>query len=354
MEEQPEAVILAEGLYTTSDAKTAHGLVRRSERYRIVGVIDSKLAGRDAGEVLEGERRGIRIYASLEDALKQHPNVKYLIIGVATTGGVLPPGYRNVVKAALERGISVVSGLHMFLSEDPELVRVASSTGAEIIDVRKIFYGMRIHYTGRIREVKALKIVVAGTDSAVGKRTTAWMLADELNKRGVKTVFIGTGQTAWMQGAKYAFVLDSLINDFIPGVLEDVVWRAYVKERPKAIVVPGQGSPLHPVFPGTFEILNLLKPEVTVLQHAPARKHFDCFPEHPMPPLENFLKLLEILTGRRVLAITLNTEGLTREEALKTREEIERRYSIPTVIPLWEGVGRIVDLILGEFPKLIS
>ncbi|MEM2678063.1 MAG: DUF1611 domain-containing protein, partial [Thermofilaceae archaeon] len=219
MDERPKAVILAEGSYATTDAKTAHGLVRRSERYKIVGVIDSRLAGRDAGEVLDGKRRGIRIYASLEEALKEHPDVKYLIIGVATTGGVLPPGYRETVKAALDRGISVVSGLHEFLSDDPELARIARSTGAEIIDVRKIFYGMRIHYSGRIRKVKALKIVVAGTDSAVGKRTTAWMIADELNRRSVKTVFIGTGQTAWMQGAKYAFVLDSLINDFIPGVL---------------------------------------------------------------------------------------------------------------------------------------
>ncbi|MEM0024743.1 MAG: DUF1611 domain-containing protein [Thermofilaceae archaeon] len=354
MDERPKAVILAEGSYATTDAKTAHGLVRRSERYRIVGVIDSRLAGRDAGEVLDGKRRGIKIYTSLEEALGEHPDVRYLIIGVATTGGVLPPGYRETVKAALKRGISVVSGLHEFLSDDPELAQIARSTGAEIIDVRKLFYGMRIHYSGRIREVKALKIVVAGTDSAVGKRTTAWMIADELNRRSVKTVFIGTGQTAWMQGAKYAFVLDSLINDFIPGVLEEVVWRAYVEERPKAIVVPGQGSPLHPVFPGTFEILNLLKPEVTILQHAPARKHFDGFPEYTMPPLEDYLKLLEILTGRSVFAITLNTEGLTREEALAIGAELERKYGIPTVVPPEEGVGRIVDLILEKFPELKS
>ena len=349
MGERPEALILAEGLYATTDAKTAHGLVRRSERYRIVGVIDSKHAGLDAGEVLDGVRRGIKIYASLEEALREHPGVRYLIIGVATTGGVLPPGYREVVKEALRRGVSVVSGLHEFLSDDPELVSIARSTGAEIIDVRKIFYGVRAHYAGRIREVRALKVVVAGTDSAVGKRTVAWMLTDELNARGIKAVFVGTGQTAWMQGAKYAFVLDSVINDFIPGVLEDVVWRAYVEERPRVIVVPGQGSPLHPVFPGTFEIINLLKPEVTVLQHAPARRHFDGFPEHPMPPLEKFLKLLELLTDRRVFAITLNTEGLSSEEAERVRERIEEEYGIPTVIPLRDGVGRIVDLMVREF-----
>jgi uncharacterized NAD-dependent epimerase/dehydratase family protein len=256
------------------------------------------------------------------------------------------------VKEALKKGLSIVSGLHEFLSDDPELMRLAREHGAEIIDVRKIYYNKRVFYTGRIREVKALKVVVIGTDSAIGKRTVAHMITDELNNRNVKAVFVGTGQTAWMQGAKYVFVLDSVINDFIPGVLEETVWRAYVEEKPKVIVVPGQGSPLHPVFPGSYEILNLLKPEVVVLQHAPGRKHLDGFPEYPMPPLEKFLKLVELITDRRVYAITINTVGLGREEALREKERIEKETGIPTVIPLLEGVGRIVDLMLRDFPEL--
>lgn len=352
--EEGEAVILAEGLYSTTDGKTAHGLVRKSLRYKIVGVIDSTLAGRDAGEVLDGKPRGIKIYSSLEEALKEHPGVKFLIIGVATPGGRLPPSYREVVKEALKRGISVVSGLHEFLSDDPELSRVARETGAEIIDVRKIYYNTRKFYTGRIREVKALKVVVIGTDSAVGKRTVAHMVTDELNARGIKAVFVGTGQTAWMQGAKYVFVLDSVINDFVPGVLEDVVWRAYSEEKPKVIVVPGQGSLLHPVFPGSYEILNLLKPEVTILHHAPGRKHLDGFPEYPVPPLEKFLKLVEIITDRRVFAITLSTEGLSEREVLAEREKLEKELGIPVVVPMIEGVGRIVDEIIRRFPEVVG
>jgi uncharacterized NAD-dependent epimerase/dehydratase family protein len=350
--EEGKAVILAEGLYSSTDGKTAHGLVRKSHRYKIVGVIDSTLAGRDAGEVLDGKPRGIKIYSSLEEALREHPDIRFLIIGVATAGGKLPENYRAIVKEALKNGLSIVSGLHEFLSDDPELMRLAREHGAEIIDVRKIYYNKRVFYTGRIREVKALKVVVIGTDSAIGKRTVAHMITDELNKRSVKAVFVGTGQTAWMQGAKYVFVLDSVINDFIPGVLEETVWRAYVEEKPKVIVVPGQGSPLHPVFPGSYEILNLLKPEVVVLQYAPGRKHLDGFPEYPMPPLEKFLKLVELITDRRVYAITINTEGLSREEALREKERIEKETGIPTVIPLLEGVGRIVDLMLRDFPEL--
>ncbi|MEM4886063.1 MAG: DUF1611 domain-containing protein, partial [Thermofilum sp.] len=114
-----EAVILAEGLFATTDGKTAHGLLRRSEKYRIVGVIDSTLAGRDAGEVLDGRRRGVRIYATLEEALKEHRGVKWLIVGVATPGGRLPEEYRRIVREAIEKGLGVVSGLHEFTSDDP-------------------------------------------------------------------------------------------------------------------------------------------------------------------------------------------------------------------------------------------
>lgn len=339
-----EAIILAEGRYLSSDGKTAHGLVRKSLRYRIAGVIDSELAGRDAGEVLDGVPRGIKIYRSLEEALEENPSATNLIVGVATSGGRLPPSYRQIIRAALERGLNIVSGLHEFLSDDPEFSGVAKRTGARIIDVRKIYQGMRIFYSGKIRDVRALKVVVVGTDSCIGKRTTAWMLTDELNGMGIKTTFVGTGQTAWMQGAKYGIVLDAMINDFIPGGLEHEVWRAYREERPDVIVVPGQGSLLHPVFPGSYEILNLLSPEVVILQHAPGRKHLEDFPEYPMPPLEKYVKLIELINGKKPLAITVNTEGMSEEEVESFIRETERGLGIPTIAPLM-GLRPLAELI---------
>ncbi|MEM2729856.1 MAG: DUF1611 domain-containing protein [Candidatus Korarchaeum sp.] len=343
-----DALILAEGKYDTSDAKTAHGLVRKSMRYRIVGVIDSKYAGMDAGEVLDGRRRGIKIYGSLEEALRENPGVSVLIVGVAVAGGMLPPEYRATIREAMERGLSVLSGLHEFLSDDPEFSRISKERGVEIIDVRKIYQNMKIFYSGRIREVNSYRIVVLGTDACIGKRTTAWMLADELNGRGIKAVFIGTGQTAWMQGAKYGIVLDAMINDFITGGLEHEVWRAYVEERPDVIIVPGQGAMLHPAFPGSFEIVNLLSPQAVILQHAPGRKHLEDFPEFPMPPLEKYIRLVELMTDRKPVAITVNTEGMSPEEVEMYIEEVERKYGIVACAPLMHGVGKIADLLAGE------
>ena len=43
------AIVYCEANFGAIDGKTANGLVRHSERYRILSVVDSKRAGGDAG-----------------------------------------------------------------------------------------------------------------------------------------------------------------------------------------------------------------------------------------------------------------------------------------------------------------
>ncbi len=347
-----KALVLAEKKFSTTDGKTAHGLIRYSKRYLIVGVIDSELAGLDAGGFLDGRRNGIKIYASIDEALRNCPDVQTLIIGVATAGGMLPPGYREIVKESLERGLNIVSGLHEFLSDDPELSSLAKERGVQIIDVRKLYRDMKIFYTGKIREVKCVKVVVLGTDSTIGKRTTAILLTETLNRFGLKTVFVGTGQTAWMQGAKYGVVMDAMINDFVAGGIEHEIWRAYIEEKPDVIVIPGQGSIVHPAFPGGFELLAAGKPDVIILQHAPKRPHLDGFPGHPLPKLERVIKIIELLTSRKVAAITINHEGMSGEEIKEIIEKYERKYSVVACAPLVEGMNKVAVAIIDMFPSL--
>ena len=341
-----EALILTEGRYLTTDGKTAHGLVRYSKRFKIVGLIDSTLAGRDAGEVLDGITRGIPIYASLEEALHENPNAKWLIIGVATPGGKLPESYRKIVEDAIKNGLGVVNGLHEFLSDDPYFKHLARRYGVEIIDVRKIFYNMRIPFTGKIAEVKALKVAVLGTDAAIGKRTVAIMLHEAFKELGLKSEFIAMGQTGWMQGFRYAIVTDSIIDDFVPGAIEDVFYRAWVEERPDVIVTHGEGSLLHPAFPGGFDLIAAARPDFIVLQHAPARKTYDDFPEFKIPPLEVYIQLIELLSGKKPVAITINSSGLSDDEALGWARKIEAETGIMTRVPFLQGVGDIARLIL--------
>ena len=63
------AVVYCEGNFAQQDGKTANGLVRYSEKYRIVSVIDSTLAGRDTGMLLDGVANGIPVRADLADAI---------------------------------------------------------------------------------------------------------------------------------------------------------------------------------------------------------------------------------------------------------------------------------------------
>lgn len=343
-----KALILAEGLFSTTDGKTAHGLVRYSRRYEIVGVIDSTLAGMDAGEVLEGKPCGVKIFSNLRQALFANPKVETLIVGVATPGGKLPDGYREVIKEALTVGLNVVSGLHEFLSDDHELAELAKRSGASILDVRKKFRDMRIFYTGRIREVKVLKVVVLGTDSCIGKRTTAIMLSEELNKRGLKSVVIGTGQTAWLQGIEYGIVLDAMINDFITGGLEHEIVRAYENERPDVIIVPAQGGLIHPVFPGGYEVLALVDPDVVILQHAPARKYLDGYPEVKMPPVSKYIRLLKLMSKVGVSAIAINTEHMIADDVRRIIDDYESRFNIVACAPLHDGIDKIAELVVSK------
>ena len=346
-----KAIILCEGKFGTTEGKSAHGLVRYSRRFKIVGVIDSTFRGKDAGEVLDGVANGIPFFGSLEEALNAVPDAHYLIIGVATDGGKLPPSYREVVKNAILHGMNIINGLHEYISDDKELCDLAREHKVHIVDIRKLAKGSHF-FTGEIESVKAVKIAVLGTDSAIGKRTTALMIKEALNRMGLKTVFIGTGQTSWMQGERYVSIMDSTLNDYVSGELEHTVVRAYRNEKPDVIIIEGQGSILHPAYPGGFEIITSTKPDAIILQHSPKRLRFDGFEKYYIPSLKKFILVLEKLSDKKVIAITLNHEKIKDEELLKTEKEIEYRFHIPASDMLKEGPDKIVNAILHSFPNL--
>jgi uncharacterized NAD-dependent epimerase/dehydratase family protein len=305
-----DAIVYCQHAFNTPNGKTAHGLVRFTERYRVLGVIDSTYAGQDAGQVLDGKVTNIPVFASLSEALT-HVKPKYFVIGLAPDGGRLPGDARETVKDAISHGLHVDSGLHDFLSDDPEISALAQEFGIRIRDVRKTPGRKELHFfTGNIEKVDCLKIAVLGTDSAVGKRTTAWLIVHGLRAEGYRAELIGTGQTAWMQGAKYSMIMDSLINDFVSGEIEHAVYEAWKNENPHAIVIEGQGSLLNPAYPGGFEILAAGRPDIVVLQHAPTRLEYDGFPGYPMHPLPHQIKAIELISGKKVVAITVNHEGI--------------------------------------------
>jgi len=54
-----KAIVYCDNQFGKMDGKTANGLVRHSEKYEIVGIIDSSKVGMDAGEYLDGIKNGI-------------------------------------------------------------------------------------------------------------------------------------------------------------------------------------------------------------------------------------------------------------------------------------------------------
>lgn len=338
------AIVYCEGAFGTPTGKTANGLARYTARYRVAGIIDSTNAGRDAGDVLDGKPSGIPIYSTVEDALQVAP--QYFVIGLAPDGGQLPATARVAVKRAIEAGLNVDSGLHQFLSEDPEFAALANQHGVKIRDVRRPPARSELHFfTGKIEEVKALKIAVLGTDSAIGKRTTAAKLNLALNDAGIKSELIGTGQTSWLQGVKYGLLLDSLVNDFVTGEIEHAVHEAWIHEKPQVILLEGQGSIAHPAYPGGFELIAAGRVDGIILQHAPARKVYDGFDNYPMGTLDREIQILELLAQKPVIALTINHEQMTDAEIAATIEEWEGKYNRPATDVLKEGCGKLVDVI---------
>jgi uncharacterized NAD-dependent epimerase/dehydratase family protein len=344
------ALVYCEGAFNTTNGKTAHGLVRFTERYHIKGVIDSRYAGQDAGTVLDGQVKNIPIWSRIDDAKhlihKGSDGIHYLVVGLAPDGGRLPEKARLDIQDAIKMGLNIDCGLHDFLSEDKVMMDLATRYAVNLRDIRKPPLRHQMHFfEGKIEQVDCLKLAVLGTDSAVGKRTTAWILVHGLRALGLKAELIGTGQTAWLQGARYGIVMDSLINDFVSGEIEHAVFSAWHHEKPDVIIIEGQGSLMNPAYPGGFEILAAGRPDGVILQHAPMRIDYDGFPGYRIHPIEKQIAAITILSGKPVVAITLNHEDMAPGEIPAKCQELTHQTGLPVYDVLAQSPGPLVQLI---------
>lgn len=342
------AIVVTGGYLDTLSAKTAHGLIRGTERFNIVGIIDHKHAGKDAGEVMDGKKRNMPVYASIQDFRNaSREQVKYCVVGVATKGGVIPDTLRVMLKEALDSGYGLVNGLHEYISDIPELAELAKQKGLEIIDVRKPKKVKDLHFwSGKIKEVKCPKIAVLGTDCALGKRTTTRFLTEAMRKAGYKAEMIYTGQTGWMQGARYGFVFDSTLNDFISGEMEHAVVTCYQEVKPDIIFIEGQSSLRNPSGPAGAEWIVSADADAVILQHNPARKQYkdmDFYPAY-IPDPKDEIALIKIY-GAPTIAVTINTGKMTEADARMYASKYEKELGIPAVLPLEDGVDSLVPVL---------
>ncbi|SDZ57209.1 Uncharacterized conserved protein, NAD-dependent epimerase/dehydratase family [Jannaschia faecimaris] len=350
----PTAIVYCEGNFAKIDGKTANGLVRHSEAYRILSVIDSDHIGKNSGLVLDDAINHIPIFGNLGAAVAHEtviPNT--FIYGMAPSTGRLSPADRGVVLDAIARGMNVVSGLHEYLSDDAEIANAASERNVTIRDIRKPkpSKDMRL-FDGSVAGVDALRIAVLGTDCAIGKRTTATVLARALNAEGIKTVLVGTGQTGLMQGAKYGVAMDAVPPQFCCGELEAAIVAASTAEKPDIILIEGQGALSHPAFCTSAFILRGSKPDAVILQHAPKRAHRCDFPNMPMPTPTSEIALIEAFADTKVIGVTLNHEGMSEAEITDTIAAQSHKLGLPVTDALSRPEAYLLAIIFAAYPSL--
>ena len=343
---KPKAIVLTAGMLHESDAKTAHGLIRGTERYEIVAIIDAVHKGRDAGEILDGKKRNIPVFGEVENAIELIPDISYCIIGIATVGGILPKNFIPVIETCIKKKMHIVNGLHEFLSNIPKLVLLAEQYNVDLIDVRKPKNKKDLHFwTGEIYAVKAPVIAVIGTDCAMGKRTTCRLMRQACENEGIHAQMIYTGQTGWLQGGKYGFIFDSTLNDFISGELEHAIVTCWRETNAEIILIEGQSALRNPSGPCGSELLISGNAKNVILVHAPKRKYYEHNPAWgEIPDVSSEIALIKMY-GAEVIALALNTELCSEEEAIYFQQKYENELDIPILLPIQQGVGKIIPLI---------
>jgi uncharacterized NAD-dependent epimerase/dehydratase family protein len=332
-------LILAEGKSGDPHyGKTMRGVVAYSP-HPTVAILDSERGG----EAYEG----IPIVATLEEALPYEPTTA--LVGVATQGGRFPPAWRELLKGSIEAGLDLESGLHEFITDDPELTELAQRHGVELRDLRKPPSDLSVP-TGENLEVPAKIVLTVGSDCAIGKKTVAIELDREAQRRGLESVFVPTGQTG-IAIAGWGIAVDAVVADFLAGAAERLVVEGAARGG-ELLFVEGQGALVHPAYSGvTLGLMHGAAPHAYVLCHTAGATRVEGYPDHPLPALAELVELHERsslpLRPARVAAIALNTRGLDEREAKAAAAEAEAETGLPADDPVRFGGRKVLDAVLA-------
>jgi uncharacterized NAD-dependent epimerase/dehydratase family protein len=334
-------LVLAEGHSADPHhGKTMRGVVRYAP-HPTVAIFDSERAG----ETYEG----IPIVGRVADALCFAPTTA--LVGVAPTGGTLPPVWRDILRACISQGLDLEAGMHAFLSDDPELSEAARRHNVELRDLRRPPTDLSVP-TGENLRHGATVVHTVGSDCAIGKKTMALELHLEAKRRGRASVFVPTGQTG-IAIAGWGIAVDAVVADFVAGAGERLVVEGAT--HGDLLWVEGQGSLVHPYYSGvTLGLYHGAMPHLLVLCHKAGDTHIEELPEHPIPSLRELVDLYEkvALPARpaRVASVALNTASLDEPAARAAIEAAEAETGLVADDPVRFGAGRLVDAVLERVP----
>jgi uncharacterized NAD-dependent epimerase/dehydratase family protein len=342
--------IFAEGLFAAHNGKTAHGVIRYGAR-DVVAVIDSTQAGRSAVEVVPFALREVPIVATLREAIDLGGSA--LLVGVAPTGGKLDPDWRAVLLEAIDAGLHVEAGLHTQLSEDPELRRAATRAGVALRDLRAAPPDLTVPQGPDSRPGSVRVVHSVGSDTVIGKKVVTLELDRAARERGLRSVYVPTGQTG-VAIAGWGIAVDHVISDYVAGAAEWLVHEG--AGRGDLLFVEGQGALFHPAYSGvTLGLLHGSAPDLLVLVHKAGASGIRNYPDLPIPPLPELVAAYEGVARRvrpaRVAAIALNTADLeTDEDAREVIAAAQAETGLVADDVVRFGPDRVLDAVMDSLP----
>ena len=341
-----KVAVFAEGLFAKHSAKTAHGVIRYGTR-EVVAVIDSTEAGRTAQEVVPFCLKPVPIVASLSEAVELGASA--LLIGVAPTGGKLDPEWRAMLLEAIGARLHIEAGLHTQLSEDPELRRAATRRGVALRDLRATPSELSVPEGPYSRPDDVRVVHSVGSDTVIGKKVVTLELDRVARERGLRSVYVPTGQTG-VAIAGWGIAVDHVISDYVAGAGEQLVREG--SQRGDLLFVEGQGALFHPAYSGvTLGLLHGSAPDRLVLVHKAGATAIRNYPGLPIPPLTELISAYEGVARRvrptRVAAIALNTADLdSDEEAQETIEAAREETGLVADDVVRFGPERVLEAVL--------
>jgi uncharacterized NAD-dependent epimerase/dehydratase family protein len=334
-------LLLAEGFSADPHyGKTARGVLRY-RRDDVVAILDSTRAG-EADD-------GVPVVGGVEGALPFKPTTA--LVGVATQGGRFPPAWIEILKNCIAAGLDIENGLHVFLADDPELASLAARHKVELRDLRRPPADLSTA-SGANLDVPGTIVLTVGSDCAIGKMTVSLELDRDARSRGLRSIFVPTGQTG-IAIAGWGIAVDAVVADFIAGAAERLVVEGSARGG-ELLWVEGQGAILHPVYSGvTLGLYHGSVPHLLVLCHEAGAIEIEGAGggPHRIPPLPELVDLHERLSlpARRakVAAVALNTRRLSESEARAALAAAEAETGLPADDPVRFGAARLVDAVLA-------
>lgn len=338
-------VILTEGHSEPIAAKTAASVLRYKSN-DVVALLDTTQAGKTAQQLL-----GVGGEIPVVDSLGAVPTASALMLGIAPPGGRIPEAWRSVIFEAIERGMDVISGLHDFLSADPEFSQAAKAKGVQLFDVRKN-NERDVANRLNIRE-ECLRIHTVGQDCSLGKMVVALELAQSLRNVGHDAKFVATGQTGIMIEGE-GTPIDCVVADFVSGAVEKLV---LANQHHEIMFIEGQGSLAHPRYSAvTLGLLHGCMPHGMIMCYEVGRKNVNGMEHVALTSLPKLIEVYETMANlmgpSKVLGVAMNTRNVSADEAEIERERVRRELGLPVCDVLRHGPEELTTAVQAMLPQL--